>query len=344
MITSRTTVAPAFWWMVGGVLLVLFLSGLFLVFAPFLEGFVWGTILVLMTWPAYRWLHRKCQLRETIAAFLMTTGIGAMLVLTAVPVVRELGGELYSISKELGAGQSFSSPALNRAMQKLHFDEAYTATIKALGEMSLRAAGKATNVLLASLFNIGIMIFSAYFFYRHGSRLIGELQSVLIRNISLNWQRVFTLTGDTIKGVVYGALATALAQGILAGIGYYVAGAPVPALLGLVTTLMSFVPFGAPMVYLPVSLYLILSVGDWSAGIGLLIWGVLVVSAIDNILRPLFISQTMKLPLLLVFVGVVGGILAFGLIGLFIGPVLVALAHAAWRDIAHSSTLGEKTE
>ena len=340
MTTTGTTVTPALWSMVSAALSVLFLFGLFLVTAPFLEGFVWGTILVLMTWPIYRWLHVKCQLREAVAAVLMTAGIGAILVLTAVPVVSELGRELYSISREfsLGTGQRFSSPALDRAMQRFHFDEAYTATIKALGEMSLRATGKATNVLLASLFNLGIMIFSSYFFYRHGSRVLRELQSVLVRYSGLNWQRVFALTGDTIKGVLYGALATALAQGILAGIGYHIAGAPVPALLGLVTTLMSFVPFGAPIVYLPVSLYLLLSVGNWSAGVGLLIWGVLVVSTIDNILRPLFISQTMKLPLLLVFVGVVGGVFTFGLVGLFIGPVLVALAHAAWKEFVATST------
>jgi len=341
MIRIGTTVAPLLFWVVGAALSAIFLFGLLLVAAPFLEGFVWGTILVLMTWPIYRWLHIKCQLGETVAAFLMTTGIGAILVITAVPVVTELGRELYSISKEfsLGASQTFSSPIVDGAMQRLHFDEAYTATIKALGDMSLRVAGKATNALLASLFNIGIMIFSSYFFYRHGSQLVRELQDVMDRYSALNWQRVFALTGDTIKGVVYGALATALAQGILAGIGYHVAGVSVPALLGLVTTLMSFVPFGAPIVYVPVSLYLILSVGDWSAGIGLLIWGVIVVSTIDNILRPLFISHAMKLPLLLVFVGVLGGIFRFGLVGLFIGPVLVALAHAAWKEIVDSLTM-----
>ena len=348
MITSGTTVAPAFCWTAGAALSVIVLLGLFLVVAPFLEGLVWGIILVLMTWPIYRWLHIKCRLQESVAAFLMTAGIGVIFVLTAVPVVTELSRELYSISKELSLGtigdigQFVSSPALDRAMSWFHFDEVYTLTIKTLSEMSLMATGRATQILLTSLFNIGIMIFSSYFFYHHGSRLLRELQSVLVRYSGLNWQRVFKLTDDTIKGVIYGALATSLAQGILAGVGYSVAGAPVPALLGLVTTLMSFVPFGAPIVYLPVSLYLLLGVGDWPAAVGLLIWCVLVVSTIDNILRPLFISQAMKLPLLLVFMGVVGGIFAFGLIGLFIGPVLVALSHVVWGEIVDSSI--EQTE
>ena len=117
--------------------------------------------------------------------------------------------------------------------------------------------------------------------------------------------------------------------------GYYFSGAPIPLLLGAVTMITALAPWGAPLVYLPVATYLLVFTSlPWYYGIGLAIWGVSVVSTIDNLLRPLFISQTTSLSPILVFIGVIGGILSFGLLGIFVGPALIAIAQLLWLDLA----------
>jgi predicted PurR-regulated permease PerM len=102
-------------------------------------------------------------------------------------------------------------------------------------------------------------------------------------------------------------------------------------LLGAVTALIALVPFGAPLVWGSLSVWLILTGKMWF-GVGLLLWGVVLVSWIDNIIRPLVISSATRMPFLLVVFGVLGGVLAFGLVGLFIGPVLLAVSIALWRE------------
>ena len=136
-------------------------------------------------------------------------------------------------------------------------------------------------------------------------------------------------------GVVYGILGTALAQGALAAFGLWLAGVPGALFLGLLTTLLSFVPFGPPAVWLPSTIYLF-SIDRIEWGIFMGLWGLLVVSTVDNIIRPYFISLGSALPLLLVYLGVLGGIIAFGFLGLFIGPTLLAIAYTIIREWTHS--------
>ena len=113
--------------------------------------------------------------------------------------------------------------------------------------------------------------------------------------------------------------------------GFFVVSNPYPVLLGVLTSALSFAPLGAPLVYVPVVLSL-LGEGRYFAGGGLLIWGVAVVSTCDNVLRSLFISQSTEMSVLLVFIGIVGGVLSFGLLGLVLGPVIMAVAQGIWID------------
>jgi predicted PurR-regulated permease PerM len=133
------------------------------------------------------------------------------------------------------------------------------------------------------------------------------------------------------QAVLYGLILTALLQGTLAGLGYWAAGIRAPVLLGVVTVILALIPFGAPLVWGSVCIWLLL-VGETWAGAGLALWGMLVVSQIDNLLRPLVISSVTRIPYLLVLFGVLGGISAFGLIGLFLGPITIAVLLAVWRE------------
>jgi P-type Ca2+ transporter type 2C len=121
-----------------------------------------------------------------------------------------------------------------------------------------------------------------------------------------------------------------LGQGLLAGFGYAAAGVKAPVLFAAVTSLLALVPMGATLVWMPLSLGLILTDQYWP-GIGLLLWGVLVVSTVDNVIRPLVISGASKVPFLVVMFGVLGGLTAFGAVGLFLGPVILAVLLSVWQ-------------
>ncbi len=137
--------------------------------------------------------------------------------------------------------------------------------------------------------------------------------------------------GGTIRAVVYGLLITAVVQGLLAAVGYAVAGVAAPILLGIVTGLLALVPYGTSVVMVPAALWLLFQ-GETLAGVGLLLWGTLIVASVDNLLRPLFISGAIRVPYLLVFFGVLGGLVSFGLVGVFVGPVLLSALFALWRE------------
>src|SRR2546426_153163 len=139
--------------------------------------------------------------------------------------------------------------------------------------------------------------------------------------------------GETIRAVMYGTLFTALSQGLLAMLGYWAAGLRAPVLLGALTALLALTPAGAALVYVSASVWLLLD-GRLTAGGLLLAWGVVAVSMVDNIIRSWFLRGAVRVPFLLGFFGVLGGITAFGAVGIFLGPIAIALLLALWRECA----------
>ena len=169
------------------------------------------------------------------------------------------------------------------------------------------------------------------FLYRDGESLLRQLRQVLRRLVGARIEGYLGAVGATTKAVVYGLVLTALAQGVLAGLGYWVAGVNAPVLLAALTALIALIPFGTPFVWGSIGVWLLLN-GQTAAGFGLLLWGALVVSWVDNLVRPMVISGASRVPFLLVMFGVLGGVAAFGLIGLFVGPVILAVMMAVWRE------------
>jgi predicted PurR-regulated permease PerM len=185
-------------------------------------------------------------------------------------------------------------------------------------------AGRNLGKLLLTLVTV-------FFLYRHGDALVQQASRIVRRFFGDRLDRYFRAAGTMTRAVVYGLLATALVQGALAGVGYWVAGVRAPILLALLTVLLALIPFGTPLVWGPIGVWLLLN-GRVAAGVGLLLWGALVVSWVDNLIRPLVISGTTRVSFLLVMLGVLGGLTAFGLIGMFVGPVALAVATAVWRE------------
>jgi predicted PurR-regulated permease PerM len=138
-------------------------------------------------------------------------------------------------------------------------------------------------------------------------------------------QHLIKVAGGTVRGVIYGILGTAIAQALVAGLGFWIAGVPGAVLLSVLTFFFAVIPFGPPLIWMPAACWLFTQ-DKPGLGIFMALWGLLGISSVDNFLRPYLISQGSKMPFVLIFCGVIGGALAFGLVGVFMGPTMLAVA------------------
>jgi predicted PurR-regulated permease PerM len=150
------------------------------------------------------------------------------------------------------------------------------------------------------------------------------------RLAGIHAENMLVIIDNTVRGVTYGLLGTALAQGFVATIGFAIAGVPAVMLLGVATFLLSLIPIGPPLIWGGAAIWLF-NQGDTGWGIFMLLWGFFLISSVDNIIKPLLISRGSSLPFLLVMLGVMGGVLAFGFVGIFIGPTLLAVGFSLVR-------------
>jgi predicted PurR-regulated permease PerM len=170
-----------------------------------------------------------------------------------------------------------------------------------------------------------VSAFLAFFLLRDSPQL-SERLGVAVENLAGDRGRhLVKVAGDTVSGVIYGILGTATVQALVAGLGFWIAGVPGAVLLSVLTFFFAVVPFGPPMIWLPASLWLFAQ-DKPGYGLFMLLWGFLGISSVDNVVRPYLISQNSKMPFALIFCGVIGGALAFGLVGVFLGPTLLAVA------------------
>ena len=144
-------------------------------------------------------------------------------------------------------------------------------------------------------------------------------------------RRLLFVAGSTLRSVVYGIIGTALAQGLFAGIGFWILNVPNPALLGALTCILSPIPVGPPLVWGLAAIWLFYT-GETLNGVFMILWGLIVVSSVDNFLKPYIISKGSKMPLALVLLGVMGGAISFGVLGIFIGPALLAVASTVFME------------
>ena len=317
----------------------------FSVLQPFIVPLIWGAILAYVAWPLHLRLLRVCRGRVTVASLLTTLAVTLAIVVPLVWIVLMLRIEAiagYAQVQEFFASKPQVPPALRdipgigpwleEMLKQLSANPTAVRQqlILLLEESSLEMTrligGVGRNA--AKLF---FAVLSMFFLLRDGPRLLREARAILEGILGPTVRDYLDAIGATTQAVVYALILGALAQGTVAGIGYAIFGVKAPVLLGAVTALVALVPFGAPVVWGSLSIWLLLTGNVWQ-GTGLLLWGVLLVSWMDNIVRPLVISNATRMPFLLVVFGVLGGVLAFGLVGLFIGPVLLAVSLAIWRE------------
>lgn len=322
--------------------LALLVVGCFLVVRPFLSALLWAVVLTFSSWPAYRWLLRVVRGRPNLAALLMTLAITLVLLLPSITIGLTLAGDVKEFAS--GAAHWFRQgpPAppewlervpwvgvelkqgwIEYAADSRQMLGAMESLIDPVSSWLLRAG----TALGSGVLELALSIFLAFFFFRDGAAL-GERALAVARRLAgeRGDYLLGEVAGGTIRGVVYGILGTAVAQGLLAAIGFGIAGVPAAVLLGLLTFFISVIPMGPPLIWIPVSIWVFLNHGvGW--GIFMALWGLLGISSIDNLVRPIIISQGNKMPFILIFMGVVGGALAFGFIGVFLGPTLLAVSY-----------------
>lgn len=317
----------------------------FEVLKPFIVPVIWAVILAHVTWPLYRRMLRWCKRRRAIAALLMTLVVTVSILVPAVWLVMLIRTELVTayttFAAQLAHGVDLPhfvfelpwvGPWLTEMLARLADDPgALNAELRGWLERSAGEIGGLLGGVGRNIVKLGIAMLSLFFMFRDGESFARQVASVLERSLGQRVHGYMLAISQTVRAVVYGLLAAAVAQGTIAGLGYWVAGLHAPVALGALTMIAALIPFMTPVVWVGASLWLLIT-GHTVAGVGLFLWGLLAVSWIDNVVRPLVISNATRIPFLLVMFGVLGGVAAFGLVGLFVGPVILAVLMAVWRE------------
>jgi predicted PurR-regulated permease PerM len=329
--------------------------GCVLVLYPFLSALLWAGILVYTTWPVCEWLRLHLHLRRGWAAGLMVVLTAVVLVLpiaVAAPGSAEDVSLLrHAIMDGLRAGLPdaplwvFDIPLVGNTVGNLW--NRWAADISVMLEALRPYFGIVVENGLSLLLGIAngvlmflLALFVAFVFYVYGDPIAERLRLLLHRIAGVQAERLITVTGATVRGVVYGILGTAVVQGILTAFGLFLSGVPRPALLGGIAGVLSVLPIGAPVVWIPAALWLMGS-GHLGWGIFLAIYGGGAITGADSLIRPWFISRGAQLPFLLTVLGVLGGALAFGLLGIFLGPVLLGIGYTLVNEWARGSDTRE---
>lgn len=328
------------------VMLAALAVGAVLVLRPFFTSLLWAVILTIATWPTYRRLDGALHGRRTLAAALMILGLFFGVLFPLIVVGSSLADNVKVVASKVRALLEEGPPLPPAWLENLPLigDEAnaYWLSVAAdsgqLSEELKRVVPKVTDWLLAvgaaiggGALEVALSLVVAFFIYRDGGAASERLDAIVKRVAGERALRLLEVAHGTVKGVVYGLIGTALAQGFLAAVGFWVAGVPGPFFLGLLTFFLSVLPIGAPLIWIPATIWLFYS-GHTGWGIFMGLWGFLVVSSVDNFLKPILIGRASALPLLLVFLGILGGAIAFGFLGIFIGPTLLAVVFTLVRE------------
>ncbi|SEL41750.1 AI-2E family transporter [Xaviernesmea oryzae] len=335
-------------------LVFVLLAGVYF-FHGFLVPVLAALVIGFASWPLYRRLLAAIggsrTLGATIAIVLVVTFIVAPISIAAIYSVDEFRAWAAWAIK----ANSVGAPVPNWVLQLPGIGawsgeqwERHIGHPGALGELVQLVSGsnigniyRGLVVVGASAFNsfltLLFMLITLFFVYRDGEGFVAQLDRLGERILPMRWERVSRIVPLTISSTVTGMGVIAIGEGIVLGLAYWLAGVPSPVTLGIITGFMALVPGGAPLSFTLVSLYLLAS-GSPFHGLALGIWGTVELFIVDKTLRPRLVGGPIKLPFLPTFFGLVGGVKTMGFLGLFVGPVLMALIVAIWREWLHEVT------
>ena len=340
----RQTLAVGF-----GVITVTVIGFLIAIYSQFAEPIIWGLALAILFYPLHRLVLQLVRGRKNLAAALSTAFSLCIIFIPAILLVFRLIGEVQvfwdrietslrpDVYEEMSrtlqdspfrrvaqwafGSDDLSPPILQQKIEQGALD---------LQETLLRLLRNATKGMPSVLLHLVITIIVYFFFLKNGPEWVAQVKKG-VPLVPEHTERLFNIAARTINAVFRGVLLTAFIQALLGGVGYTVAGAGTPLLLASFTFIAALIPFVGPIaIWLPTAGVLFME-GRVIAAIGLALWGALVVSLVDNVLRPYFIGREVRLSLLWVFLAMLGGLKLFGFLGIVIGPITLALATACFR-------------
>lgn len=314
-----------------------------LVLRPFLAAGMLAAVFVVATWPLFA--RMRARLGATGAAALMTL---LTLLIVVLPLAAAVEAAVQVLPSAVDQGRAWVDRGLPAA-------PAWLARLPLVGESlsaqwsrtasdpgALRQLGgrvvellrepvlSAGRLLGSGLLQLSLATLLAFFLWRDGDMLVARLRSALQRISGSLAGEVLSLVESTVRAVMVGFIGTGLAQGAVAAVGFMIAGVPGASLLGVATALLSVLPSGTVPVWLGATVWLVID-GQIGWAVFMALWGLLLVSTIDNVVRPMIVSRGASLSFLPVFLGMIGGALAYGFVGLFIGPTLLAVSFRLWQ-------------
>lgn len=336
-------------WRVAGVaffvliaLVVLWATGM--IIRPYISAIVIAAMLVSLTFPTYRRLRQRLKGRSALAAVVMLLGITVLLVIPAVLLTMLLVQQANTVMEHIQAGEGqrilarIDIPSrltwLKRFIpgfdpEAISLQRLVLPVVREVPGWMAKHGAALVGGLAGLLLGFALVLVSAYYFYTEGEAIMGELST--LSPLPRRYDREFAAKfKDVIDATFRGQITTSLAQGIATGIGLAIARVPGSALWGAVAAVLAVLPMvGAAVVWVPAAIYLFISAGlgdrpYWQA-IFLVAWGVLVVSTIDNVIRPWAMKGKAQLPAIPLLFAILGGLQAFGFIGLVIGPLVFSL-------------------
>jgi predicted PurR-regulated permease PerM len=310
----------------------------------FLPGLAWAAVLAIATWPLRERLLRN-GMGPAAAAFAMTLIVALViivpLIVVAIQVAREVDLVIEWVRefKETGLGTpdwiyhlplvgGYVGPWWQDHLGDPQAAKELLGRIEAVGLMRTSGLGRQ---LVSRAVILGVTLLTLFFLYRDGPHIAEQMSTISDRLFGYGARKLAKEATSTIRATVDGLVLVGLGEGALLGVAYAVAGVPHPVLLGLATGILAIIPFGAPLVLVGASLALIAQ-SSIAAGLSILLFGAIVVFVADHFVRPAIIGMSSRVPFLWILLGIFGGLETFGLLGLFIGPAIMAVALAIWRE------------
>jgi predicted PurR-regulated permease PerM len=338
-------------------ILALIAVGAFLILRPFLSAIIWAAVLTYSTWPFFERLKARVGGRTTLTAAIMILAIACALMLPIAVLSWSMADEVVRFSATMRGWLDHGLPGLpswvtdiplfgGRLMQRWHdlFQTGdiaqnlapYVATFRAY---LLAVASTVTNALL----ELFLSLILTFVFYCRGPEIAAAVEALGVGLTGERGRRLVGVVTSTVRSVVKGLLGTNLLQATLGALGFWVAGVPGAILLGFFVFFLTVVPFGAGLVWIPAAIWIGNTAG-LGVAIGLSVWCVLIFGVLENVARPFLMGRGSTLPPLLILLGMVGGMSAFGFLGVFLGPALLALVYMLideWRaaPISHTDAL-----
>ncbi len=307
-----------------------------LMLRPFIGVLEWAIVLVIVFYPVHRQLASRIGRRSVsalVSCLLVALTIIVPLTFLGMALAQELAKVIPNLPSSLTQLTNLQAPLIGRVSDWLHgrfgLDamSLQTFAVEQLRQLSDRLLGASLNLVgnvVGAIVKAFFVLFTMYYLFKDGDRILEKLPGALPLERDQS-EVIIARTQAVVSASVYGVITIAALQGLLGGIAFWLLGIPSPILWAVLMAFVCMIPLaGSFLVWLPLAIYLV-ATGHWTKAIILVIWGAVVVSSIDNLLRPKLVSSQTRLHELFIFFSVLGGISVFGILGIVLGPVVLAI-------------------